>query len=108
MTVAELAERMRRWLQGEYRAVLFATEEPVGYALFTQQQDPLYLRQLFVRRDRRRLGIGRAAMALLRREIWPANVRLTVEVLCKNHASVAFWRSMGYQDYSLLLEIMPQ
>jgi len=107
MTVAQLGDRMKMWLQGEYRAVLFSTDAPVAYALFTRKTDPLYLRQLFVCRDRRRTGIGRAAMAILREQIWPKDVRLTVEVLCSNHAILAFWRSVGYQDYSLQLEILP-
>lgn len=107
MTVAQLGDRMKKWLECEYRAVIFSTDEPVAYALFTRQTDPVYLRQLFVRRDRRRAGIGRAAMSILRNELWPRNVRLTVEVLCENRSGVAFWRSVGYKDHSLLLEVMP-
>jgi GNAT superfamily N-acetyltransferase len=108
MTVEQLAGRMRTWLQGEYRAVIFSAEEPMGYALYKQQEELVYLRQFFVRRDRRRNGIGRAAFEVLRREIWPAGVRLTVDVLCGNAGGVAFWRSVGCQDYCLTLEIMPE
>ena len=109
MTVQQLAERMKGWLQGEYRAVIFEGEnESVAYALYRTEESLIYLRQLFVRRDRRREGIGRAAMTLLRNEIWPRDRRLTVEVLCANQAAVAFWRGVGYQDYSLMLEIMPE
>ena len=108
MTVTQLADRMKQWLQGEYRAVLFSTDAPVAYALFSRKTDPLYLRQLFVRRDCRRTGVGRAAMAILREQIWPKDVRLTVEVLCTNQTAVAFWRSVGYRDYSLQLEIVPR
>jgi GNAT superfamily N-acetyltransferase len=108
MTVAQLGDRMKAWMQGEYQAVIFLVgTEAVAYALYKQEPELVYLRQLFVRRDLRRAGIGRAAMAILR-EIWPRNVRLTVEVLCANHTTVAFWRSVGYRDYSLLLEIMPE
>ena len=107
MTVEQLASRMKGWLQSEYEAVIFAQEEPVAYALFKREDSLIYLRQLFVRRDRRRSGIGREAFGTLRRQIWPADVRLTVDVLCQNHAAVAFWRSVGYKDYSLTLEIMP-
>jgi hypothetical protein len=32
---------------------------------------------------------------------------MTVEVLCANAAGVGFWKAMGYQEYSLFLEIMP-
>ena len=107
MTVEQLAERMKKWLSGEYRAVIFAEVEPVAYALFRKEEGLIYLRQLFVRRDRRRSGIGRAAFAILRSEIWPSGIRLTVDVLCRNSAALAFWRSVGYQDYCLTLEIMP-
>jgi GNAT superfamily N-acetyltransferase len=107
MTIDQLAQRMKGWLQGEYRAVVFSQEEPVGYALFRREESLIYLRQLFVQRDRRRAGIGRAAFAILRDEIWPRDVRLTVDVLCQNQAAIAFWRSVGYRDYCLTLEIMP-
>ena len=106
MTVDQLAERMKKWLSGEYRAVIFAEVEPVAYALFRKEEELIYLRQLFVRRDRRRSGIGRAAFEILRSEIWPSGIRLTVDVLCRNSAALAFWRSVGCQDYCLTLEIM--
>lgn len=108
MTVPQLRERMQQWLQsGEYRAVIFSTTEPVAHALFKSETGLVYLRQFFVRRDQRNSGIGHAAVALLRNEIWPRNVRLTVDVLCENTGGVAFWRSAGYRDYCLTLEIMP-
>ncbi len=108
MTVAQLAERMKEWLQGEYQAVIFSDGQPVAYALFRNENRLIYLRQLFVRRDRRRCGIGREALTILRQEIWPSNIRLTVDVLCKNAEAIAFWRRVGYRDYSLTLEIMPE
>lgn len=110
MTVDQLAERLRGWLQGEYQAVIFSDSayEPVAYVLYKQESSLIYLRQLFVRRDQRRLGIGRTAFEMVRREIWPKNVRLTVDVLTENAAAVAFWRSVGYKDYALTLEIMPE
>ena len=108
MTIEQLAERMQRWLQSEYKAVIFSDGGPVAYALFKHEDNLIYLRQFFVRRDRRRAGIGRDAIDVLHREVWPADVRLTVDVLCQNHAGIAFWRSVGYQDYCLTLEIMPR
>lgn len=108
-TVPELRERMRGWLGGEYKAVLFGPAgEPLAYALYREEAAGIYLRQLFVRRDRRREGIGRAAMDILRRQVWPPGKRLTVEVLTANTRAVGFWRAMGYQDYALTLEIMPE
>jgi GNAT superfamily N-acetyltransferase len=109
MTLLELRERMRGWLGGEYKAVIFGPRmEPVAYALYRENETEVYLRQIFVRRDRRREGIGRAAMDVLRSQVWLRRKRLTVEVLTANPGAVAFWRSMGYKDYSLTLEIMPE
>ncbi len=109
MTELELAKRMRLWLsRGGYAAVLFkAAGEVVAYALYRELPDQIYLRHLFVVRHRRREGIGRQAMAMLREQIWPPGKRLTVEVLSGNAAGIAFWKAVGYREYSLCLEIMP-
>jgi predicted acetyltransferase len=108
MTEAELEQRMKSWLTSEYQAVLFENDGAVvAYAVYAEQPEKIYLRQLFVMRNRRRKGIGRQAIEILRSKIWPANKRLTVEVLVRNTAAAAFWREVGYQDYSLMLEIMP-
>jgi GNAT superfamily N-acetyltransferase len=107
MTVPELRERMSGWIGGEYRAVVFGPAVgPVAYALYKESPTEVYLRQLFVRRDRRRQGIGRESVIALRR-LWPRSKRLTVEVLTANECGVAFWRSVGYKDYCLTLEIVP-
>ena len=108
MTVPELERRMKSWLATEYTAVLFENSGAlVAYAMYAEQPERIYLRQLFVVRDHRRQGIGRQAMEILRSKIWPKDKRLTVEVLVGNTAAVAFWRAVGYRDYSLMLEIMP-
>src|SRR5664279_1919595 len=108
MTVPELEQRLKGWLVSEYVAVLFESGgEVVAYALYREQPEEIYLRQLFVARNRHRQGIGRTAFEILRSKIWPTNKRLTVEVLVQNTAAVAFWRSVGYKDYCLTLEILP-
>jgi hypothetical protein len=63
---------------------------------------------MFVRRDRRRKGTGQEANEILRYQLWPRHKRLTVEVLTANVPAVAFWRSVGYRDYCLTLEITPE
>jgi GNAT superfamily N-acetyltransferase len=108
MTVEQLSDRMADWIQTTYRAIIFSDVDPVSYALFRTDESGIYLRQLFVRRDRRRSGIGREAVAILVEEIWPSDVRLTVDVLCDNRAAVEFWRAVGYRDYCLTLEIEPR
>src|SRR5208283_4898368 len=74
MTVPELRERMKGWLMGEYQAVIFSEKgESVAYVLYKEDAKKIYLRQLFVKRDRRREGIGRKAMDILRNQLWPRN-----------------------------------
>ena len=108
MNPAQLRERMEQWLAQDYQAVVFSNNAPVGYALFRPTAAEIYLRQFFGIPEMRRRGIGRAALEILRQHVWPKNVRLTVEVLCANRVGVAFWRSVGYNDYALTLEIMPK
>jgi predicted acetyltransferase len=108
MTVPELAERMRGWLKNDYRASIFENDSGIlAYALYREDPELLYLRQFFVQRDKRRSGIGRRCIKILFFEVWPLDKRITVEVLCQNSAAIAFWRSVGFTDYSLSLEIHP-
>jgi GNAT superfamily N-acetyltransferase len=70
MTVPELDQRMRSWLAGEYQAVIFeAAGGIVAYALFREEPEEIYLRQLFVVRHKRRQGVGRKAIEFLRSQI---------------------------------------
>ena len=109
MTVPELEQRMKGWLASDYAAMLFENDaEVVAYALYREEPEDIYLRQLFVMRNRRRQGIGRQAIEILRTRIWPKHKRLTVGVLVRNTAAIAFWRAVGYEDYSLTLEILPE
>lgn len=106
MSVEQLVERMANWLAGEYQAVLFGeAEETIGYALFRREAEQIYLRQFFIVREQRRKGWGRAAIQWLRVHAWADAQRLRIEVLTDNEHGIAFWRSLGFQDYSLMMEV---
>ena len=102
-------ERMRRFLTGAYRAILFEIEgEVVAYALYTDHPDhtdTIYVRQIFVDRGHRRQGIGREVMRILRDEIWARGKRVTVEVLVGNQVARAFYGAVGFRPYSIELEM---
>ena len=56
MTIPELAQRLPAWLSsGAYQAVVFeCAGQADGYAMFRREAEFVYLRQFFIRRDRRR------------------------------------------------------
>jgi len=102
-------ERMVLFLEGDYKAILFEKDGSlVAYALYRnhpEHSDTIYLRQIFVDRACRRQGIGREVLEILMKDIWPRKKRLTVEVLSCNEAAISFYRSVGFKEYCLELEI---
>ena len=102
-------KRMKSFLNGEYDAVLFEIDgKAIAYALYRnhpEHNDTIYLRQIFVDRSFRRRGLGRRAMEILMKEIWPREKRLTVEVLSHNEAAFLFYKSVGFREYSIELEM---
>lgn len=105
MTVEEIEGRMRRWLTTDYQAVVFQEgTEALGYALFKQEPEWLYLRQFFVRREKRRQGIGRNAITWLLQNAWGDAKRIRLDVLIGNSTAIQFWRSVGFEDYCLTME----
>jgi GNAT superfamily N-acetyltransferase len=108
MSIPELETRMREWIASDYRVVLFEQDSTVvAYALYREEEKLLYLRQFLVQRSLRRRGIGKQGMKLLFSEVWPRNKRITVDVLIQNPDGISFWRSLGFADYCLTLEIHP-
>lgn len=113
MNLAQLEARMASWLEGAYRAVVFEeADQIVAYALFRNADDGwesgrqgVYLRQFFVVRERRRRGLGREALALLRHELWGTNCRITLETLIHNHPARAFWRSLQFREYCVSYQL---
>jgi GNAT superfamily N-acetyltransferase len=106
MTTSQLAERMAHWLRSEYRAVIFENSESVvGYALYRRDPEHIYLRQLFVKPEHRRRGIARSALNWLWRNSWAEAPRLRIDVLVGNTGAAAFWRSVGFNDYCITMEM---
>lgn len=100
--LAALERRMHRWLSGAYTVGIIESDgAPAAYAVWREDEDGVYLRQFFVVREQRRSGIGRRAFALLQRDWNTLDVRL--DVLLHNERAQAFWRSVGFRDYSLAL-----
>jgi predicted acetyltransferase len=111
MSAAELEDRMRDWLRNEYQATIFMVDESTaGYALYKQERDWIYLRQFFILPELRHRGYGRAGMQWLFHNQWRDGHRIRVDVLIGNTDGISFWRSVGFQDYCITMEIdtLPQ
>ncbi len=106
MTIPALTERMSRWIAGEYQVLLFRRGERVaGYAVWRLEDRGAYLRHFFICREQRRKGLGRAAMALLCRDVFPQDHPVQIEASVWNKDAIAFWHALGFQDFGLSMEL---
>lgn len=112
MTLLQLENRLRIWLQAEWRGVLFfENTQSVGYAIYRlQRQDfdnreTAYIRHYFIERDYRRKGYGSEGLKKLRSEILAKNTTIYLEVLTHNARGRAFWQSLGFTEYSVTMRL---
>ena len=110
MSLERLEARMRRWLEDDdYKALLFQENgATVAYSLVSVDEDSAYIRHFFVLHEHRGRGVGRRAFQTLVGQVIPGSVRVTLDVLAKNEAGRAFWRSVGFRDYAIRLERLPE
>ncbi|HMF34674.1 MAG TPA: GNAT family N-acetyltransferase [Candidatus Lokiarchaeia archaeon] len=105
MNVDELTERMKGFLNNEYTAYLIIANGTLsGYCLFRDDWDYVYVRHLFVERTSRHTGLGSTCIRWLKNNLW-ANRKVRIEVLCHNDSGIAFWRKIGFRDYSITMEM---
>ena len=106
MTLPQLQQRMSGWLRGEYAAVIFSKDSgTVGYALYRKDPEWIYLRQLFVKAELRRKGIGREVILWLKKNAWKETKIIRVEVLVGNPQGISFWKAAGFKDYCITMEM---
>jgi ribosomal protein S18 acetylase RimI-like enzyme len=104
MTVEELAVRMTGWLEGEYTAYVVRLDDVIAaYALYRDDGDTTYLRQLYVERGSRRQGIATYLLDWLFAHEWTEKpVRL--DVLAHNEGAIAFYQTYGFRVGCLRME----
>jgi len=116
MSIAELQNRMSEWLRGEWRVELFTEGDAiVGYAVYQFRRDAyepdkvvVYLRQLYIERDKRSRGLGSRAVKLLAQTHFPLGCRIEVDVLASNPRGAKFWPQVGFQPYCTTLWLQNQ
>lgn len=103
MTVSELENRMRDWLQkGSYTGFLFKLDgETIGYALVDVSD--LWMRHFFICREYRRQNYGRKAIGLLFGQLEAEEIGLSC-LMC-NAPGLAFWRGFNHEAYSMKFTI---
>jgi Acetyltransferase (GNAT) domain len=107
LPLSALTERMRRWIDsGEYDVLLFRRGERVaGYAVWRAEELGTYLRHFFICRDQRREGLGRAAIQLLCRDVFPKDRPVNIDAAVGNEKGIAFWHAVGFRDFSIGMEL---
>jgi GNAT superfamily N-acetyltransferase len=112
MSNSQLESRLRGWLAAEWRGELFLHDTMiVGYAIYRLQRnefdnrETVYIRHYFIERDYRRLGYGRTGLEHLKTERFPKNVTVYLEVLTHNSRGREFWKSMGFEEYSVTMRL---
>ncbi len=109
MTLPELEQRMSNFLQKEYEAVIASLgQTDIGYALYRQDPEWLYLRQVFIINSIRCKGFGRRFIEWLRINPWNKCKRVRTDVLVDNIAGIDFWKAVGFKEYCITLEMENQ
>lgn len=115
MSDDQLEARMRDWLAGTWKAVLFIDETTIiGYTLFQERVDEIrvdlpnvYVRQFFIKPEYRRRGIGQATFDQLVSAWFPAGATISLDVLETNPGSQHFWERLGFRTYRTTLRRTP-
>jgi len=106
-SLPEIEHHLREWFANDYHACIFEADgTPFGYAIFRELGECTHLRHFFVTPQHRRHGFGRQAFARLR-EKFPSDKRVLVEVLTGNDAGRAFWKSVGFAERYVGLQLSP-
>lgn len=106
MTLLQLERRMSDFLQTKYTAVIVSSgNDDIGYALYREEPEWVYLRQIFVKSEMRRKGVGRKIICWLKKNPWKDSKRIRVEVLVGNLEGISFWHAVGFKDYCITMEM---
>lgn len=97
----QIESRLRRWIDSsEYRVLMICDrEQRVGYLLYAvepAESGAVYIRQLFVERDRRRMGYGAAAIIAFAKDTAKPGQPIEIDVFSWNDTGRAFWESIGF------------
>jgi ribosomal protein S18 acetylase RimI-like enzyme len=98
MTDDQVRQRIITMLGDRYTALVFSSEsgDVIGYTLTDHSRTPMYLRQLFVKKELRREGFGREMMHTTMRHLKTAE--LDIEVMVWNESARVFYGKIGCRE----------
>ena len=107
MNIEELKERMIKFIENEYKCYLIKLkQEIIGYCLFLDDLDSIYVRQLYIKDTYRKQGYARNCIEELKEIEWK-NRKLRTEVLTHNLTGYRFWKKVGFNEYCIVMECNP-
>jgi ribosomal protein S18 acetylase RimI-like enzyme len=98
MSYQEIKERMEGFLNNsEYSIELMEDQENiVGYYLLNESKNPMYLRQLYIKKEYRNQGCGRKTIDHIMEE---KNIKkIDIDVMIWNTDAIAFYERCGFQE----------
>ncbi|GGX38689.1 GNAT family N-acetyltransferase [Saccharospirillum salsuginis] len=115
MALDDAIRRLSKWLANEYSCHVYRVNGQIaGYVLYRStdpdtedHSDAVYIRHFYIVPEFRGHGLGKAAFALLTEEVLPSETCITLEALVANPSGRAFWKALGFQEYSIRYERKP-
>ena len=112
MNLQQINERMIGFLKSDWRVVIISVDgDETGYTLYKEGRDDyfpdqptVYVRQFFIRRDKRSKGLGEASFNLIAEKHFPKGSDISLEVLESNPRGRRFWEKIGFQTYCTTLK----
>ncbi len=106
LSLEKLQHKMSNFISKDgWTASLFYDEgQVIGYCLWQEKSDAVYIRQFWIMRSQRRQGYGRKFFTSLQAEQWDKK-RLKLEVLYPNTRGESFWHAVGFVPYSVTYEL---
>ncbi|MEM7684738.1 MAG: GNAT family N-acetyltransferase [Pseudomonadota bacterium] len=96
LTEAEAHQRLTIMQAGPWRVTQARLDEKtVGFALWTDLIEYIFLRSFAIDRAARTGGLGKQFLAGLRQDIWPAGRQVRIEVA--DGGPRGFWEKLGFK-----------
>ena len=113
-SLKEYEDRFREWLDTNIWTVdVFLHDgQVIGYSVYQERADyydpneaVIYIRQYYIERAHRRLGLGKAAFQILIDTRFPKGIQsIALDVMATNSAGQNFWKKMGFNEYFISMK----